>query len=99
MSRGRNLIMGLFSNMAFDQVEKFLDSLRRTTFQGDVCMLVDRATRETVERLHACGVIIERATPPGGPQMPILVQPVLQLPRISGLPRRRVRQRHVERSA
>jgi hypothetical protein len=72
MAGRKNLIMGLFSGMTFDQVEKFLGSLRRTTFRGDVCVFVEAVTPETVDTLLAHGVMVERARPPAEPQMPVL---------------------------
>ncbi len=59
MSGGKNLIMGLFSDMTFDQVEKFIASLRRTSFHGDVCMLVDKVTPETVDALLAHDILVD----------------------------------------
>jgi hypothetical protein len=61
MSGRKNLVMGLFSRMTFDQLEKFLGSLWRTTFHGDVCAFVDDVTPETVATLVAHGVLIARA--------------------------------------
>lgn len=72
MSGRKNLIMGLFSDMTFDQVEKFIGSLRRTTFHGDVCMLVDKVTPQTVDTLLAHDIMVERATPSPRPELPIL---------------------------
>ena len=72
MSGKKNLIMGLFSEMEFDQAERFLGSLRRTTFDGDVCMLVDRVTPRTVDALVANGVVIERANLSVQPHLPLL---------------------------
>jgi len=60
MSARKNLIMGLLAHMRFDQVEKFLGSLRRTTFDGDVCMFVVGADPDTVLALLAHGVLVER---------------------------------------
>jgi hypothetical protein len=60
MSGRKNLIMGLLSHMRFDQVEKFLGSLRRTRFDGDVCMFVVGAGPDTIDALLAHGVLVER---------------------------------------
>ncbi len=62
MSGGKNLIMGLLSHMQFDQVEKFLGSLGRTMFKGDVCMFVEGADPDTIDALLAHGVVVERWT-------------------------------------
>ena len=70
--RRKNLVMGLFSRMTFDQLEKFLGSLRRTTFHGDVCAFVDEVTPETVATLVAHGVLIARAYPSARPELPPL---------------------------
>jgi hypothetical protein len=72
MSGRKNLVMGLFSRMTFDQLEKFLGSLRRTTFHGDVCAFVDEVTPETVATLVAHGVLIARAYPSARPELPPL---------------------------
>jgi hypothetical protein len=72
MSGRKNLIMGLFSRMPFEQVERFLGSLRHTAFHGDVCMLVDDVTPQVVDTLLAHGVLVERATRHVEPPMPIL---------------------------
>lgn len=62
MSGRKNLIMGLWSNLPFDGLERFIASLRNTTFDGDVCVFVDSVPAATVRALHACGVIVERAS-------------------------------------
>ncbi len=72
MSGGKNLIMGLFSAMTFDQVEKFLGSLRRTAFHGDVCAFVDAVTPATIDTLLAHGIRVERARPSAQPHLPLL---------------------------
>ena len=56
----KNLVMGLFTRMTFDQVERFLGSLGRTTFHGDVCMFVGATSPDTVSALLAHGVLVER---------------------------------------
>ena len=61
MHSKKNLIMGLFTRMTFDQVERFLGSLGRTTFHGDVCMFVAATSPDTVSALLAHGVMVERA--------------------------------------
>ena len=88
MSGKKNLVMGLFSRMTFDQLEKFLGSLRRTTFHGNVCAFVDEVTPETVATLVAHGVLIARAYPSARPELPAAVEPVLRLSRVSRLLRR-----------
>jgi hypothetical protein len=69
VSGKKNLIMGLWSRMTFDGLEKFIGSLRRTTFHGDVCVFVDAVTAETVDALLAHGILVERADRLATPRM------------------------------
>jgi hypothetical protein len=58
-----NLIMGFCARLPFAQLAPFIASLRRTTFTGDVCLLIEDMAAETVDRLRGHGVIVERAAP------------------------------------
>lgn len=69
MSGRKNLIMGLWSDLPFDGLERFIASLRRTTFDGDVCVFVDNVPAATVKALLAHGIIVERAARFALPQM------------------------------
>ena len=62
MSGRKNLIMGLWSRLPFEGLERFIASLRRTTFDGDVCVFVDEVPAATVRSLLAQAVIVERAS-------------------------------------
>jgi hypothetical protein len=68
MNGNKNLIMGLWSAMTFDGLERFIGSLRRTSFHGDVCVFVDRVTPDTISDLLTHDILVERAdriaTPP-----------------------------------
>jgi hypothetical protein len=68
----KNLIMGLWTRHPFPPLEKFFASLRRTTFDGDVCIFVDDVSTETVASLQAQGVIVERTGRYGQPRMTAL---------------------------
>jgi hypothetical protein len=68
----KNLIMGLWTRHPFSPLEKFFASLRRTTFDGDVCIFVDDVSTETVGLLQAQGVIVERTGRYGQPRMTAL---------------------------
>ena len=56
----KNLIIGFWSGLPFGELEPFLASLRNTGFDGDLCILVDNVTAETVRQLVAHGVVVER---------------------------------------
>ena len=62
MAGSKNLIMGTWTNLPFQGLEQFIASLRRTSFDGDVCVFVDTVPPATVKALMAHGVIVERAT-------------------------------------
>lgn len=53
--------MGLWSGMPFQNLERFIGSLRHTSFEGDVCVLVDDIGLETIEAMLAHGILVERA--------------------------------------
>jgi hypothetical protein len=59
----KNLVIGYCARQSFNQLAPFIASLRRTTFTGDVCLVIEDLAGETVDRLRAQGVIIERAGP------------------------------------
>jgi hypothetical protein len=58
-----NLIMGYCARLPFSQLEPFIASLRHTTVACDLCLLIEDASAETVDRLRAIGVTVERAGP------------------------------------
>jgi hypothetical protein len=64
-----NLIMGTWTNLPFQGLERFIASLRRTSFSGDVCVFVDAVHPATVNALMAHGVIVERAARFALPQL------------------------------
>ena len=55
-----NLIMGAWWHLPAKELEPFLGSLRHTTFNGDVCVLVGDAPKDVIELLQAHGVIVDR---------------------------------------
>ena len=65
----KNLIMGTWTNLPFQGLEQFIASLRRTSFDGDVCVFVDAVPPATVKALMAHGVIVERAARFALPQL------------------------------
>ena len=69
MAGSKNLIMGTWTNLPFQGLEQFIASLRRTSFDGDVCVFVDTVPPATVKALMAHGVIVERATRFALPQL------------------------------
>lgn len=47
----KNLILGLVRGYNFEQIEPFLLSLKKTTFQGDVCFLVSQIDKRTINEI------------------------------------------------
>jgi hypothetical protein len=60
MNGKRNLIMGLWTGLPFAGLEPFIASLRRTTFGGDVCLVVAEVDAETISEISAYGIKVER---------------------------------------
>jgi hypothetical protein len=54
------LVMGAWWHLPARELEPFLGSLRHTTFDGDVCVLVGDAPADVIEVLLAHGVIVDR---------------------------------------
>lgn len=52
--------MGAWWRLPAEELEPFLGSLRHTTFDGDVCVLVGDAPEDVIELLMAHGVIVDR---------------------------------------
>jgi hypothetical protein len=59
----KNLVIGYCARQSFNQLAPFIASLRHTTFAGDICLVIEDLAGQTVDRLRAQGVIIERAGP------------------------------------
>jgi hypothetical protein len=55
-----DLIIGAWWRLPAEELEPFLGSLRHTTFDGDVCILVGDASQDVIELLMAHGVIVDR---------------------------------------
>ena len=55
-----DLIIGAWWYLPARDLEPFLGSLRHTTFNGDVCVLVGDAPEDVIEVLLAHGVIVDR---------------------------------------
>jgi hypothetical protein len=55
-----DLIIGAWWGLPAEELEPFLGSLRHTTFDGDVCVLVGDAPDGVIELLLAHGVIVDR---------------------------------------
>ena len=72
MSGTKNLIMGLWARQPFRHLEKFIASLRRSGFAGDVCLCVEEVAAETVEQIRAYGIIVERTGRSAQPPMTAL---------------------------
>ncbi len=72
MSGSKNLIMGLWARHPFRLLEKFIASLRRTTFTGDVCLCVEDISADTVAQLRAHGIIVVRTALSAQPHMTAL---------------------------
>ncbi len=72
MNGAKNLIMGLWVRQSFRALEKFIASLRHTTFAGDVCLCVEDISADTVAQLRAHGIIVVRTGPSAQPRMTAL---------------------------
>ena len=53
MAGSKNLFMRAWTNLPFRDIERFIASLRRTSFDGDVCVFVDAVAPATVKALIA----------------------------------------------
>ncbi len=69
MNGSKNLIMGIWVRQPFRLLEKFIASLRRTSFAGDVCLCVEDISADTVAELRAHGVIVVRSALTAQPNM------------------------------
>jgi hypothetical protein len=65
----KNLVMGFSSRMTFEDLERFIGSLRRTNFVGDICVFVDEMSPQAVITLLAHGILVERADRLSTPRM------------------------------
>jgi hypothetical protein len=72
VSGTKNLIMGLWARQPFRPLEKFVASLRRTAYAGDVCICVADVSAETIALLRAHHIIVERASLSAQPRMTAL---------------------------
>jgi hypothetical protein len=63
VNASKNLILGFCARSPFERLEPFIASLRRTIFAGDFALLIEDMAAESVDRLRALGVIVERAAP------------------------------------
>jgi hypothetical protein len=61
--------MGFCARQSLGQLAPFIASLRRSAFAGDVCIIVEGVAAETVDRLRAHGIIVERSGPSAQPRM------------------------------
>src|SRR6266567_3007584 len=69
MSDGKHLIMGVAAGHSFRVLERFVASLRRIAFDGDICLFVDDVSGETVDALRAHGILVERLGRSSQPRM------------------------------
>ncbi len=56
MNTKKNLILGAVRGYRFNQLKPFVESLRRTTFNGDLILVSNELDAETCTELSACGV-------------------------------------------
>ena len=54
----KDLIIGGASNYTWDQLKFWVNSIKKTTFTGDIVLVVTNMTRETINKLTSEGVII-----------------------------------------
>lgn len=60
MSGNQNLIIGLWTALPFARLEPFLASLRRTTFQGDLCLVVADVEPDVISEMLSHGILVQR---------------------------------------
>jgi hypothetical protein len=72
VSGTKNLIMGLWARQPIRLLEKFIASLRHTTFAGDVCLCVEDISADTVAQLRTQGIIVVRTGLSAQPRMTAL---------------------------
>lgn len=54
----KNLIIGGASNYTWDQLKFWVNSIKKTSFTGDIVLVVTNMTRETIDKLTSEGVMI-----------------------------------------
>lgn len=54
----KDVIIGGASNYTWDQLKYWVNSIKKTTFSGDIVLVVTNMTRETVNKLTSEGVIV-----------------------------------------
>ena len=69
MPDGKHLIMGFFAGHSFRNLERFIASLHRIAFGGDVCLFVDDVSTETVDALREHAIQVERLGRSSQPRM------------------------------
>ena len=69
MSGKKNLILAFWTRHSVEPLEKFIASLRHIAFAGDVCIIVEDVSAETIQWLQARGVRVERAGRAAQPRM------------------------------
>jgi hypothetical protein len=69
MPDGKHLIMGFFAGHSFRILERFVASLHRIAFGGDVCLFVDDVSAETVDALREHAIQVERLGRSSQPRM------------------------------
>jgi hypothetical protein len=65
----KNLILGACTALPMARLDPFIASLRETGFAGDVCLLAEDVSAETIRELRSQGVIVERTAPLAQPRM------------------------------
>ncbi|HEY7576959.1 MAG TPA: hypothetical protein VH855_05125 [Acetobacteraceae bacterium] len=69
MNGSKNLVLAACTALPMRRLEPFVASLRGTGFAGDIGLLVRDVAAETIRRLRALGVMVERSAPSAQPRM------------------------------
>jgi hypothetical protein len=54
----KNVIIGGISNYTYDHVKYWINSIKKTDFDGDIVLVATDITKETIEKLKSVGVIL-----------------------------------------
>jgi hypothetical protein len=55
----KNLILGAVANYEFEQIEPFISSIKKTGFQGDVCLCLTNVSQRTIDLIQQHGVKVQ----------------------------------------
>lgn len=62
----KNLVIGIIRGYSYDKIEPFVASLKKTNFNGELCLLTNNVPSETISELKKQGVRCEEISYRGG---------------------------------